>query len=271
MNGVIGENVFPSEWHGTDYYTTLGVGQSATATEIKAEYRWLAKKFHPDFNPGDTKAHERFLKIQQAYETLSDGEKRKRYDDFLKGGRLPEPSAQGRQASEHQTSTDESPLPAETKDTSWRIWAGITAGVVLLVLVSIIAPSISSAPASRQQPASSQTTSTPAPTVVPSRYSPDDVEACRNYLDWRVDFGGVATPTSPSELRSVLNRMELDISSFFYLADDFELVEISNSARRAAGIAAAVVEGADDATWSMVTTGFEDALGRLSAVCGTVK
>lgn len=263
--------MFPSEWHGTDYYTTLGVDQSATAKEIKAEYRWLAKKFHPDFNPGDTKAHERFLKIQQAYETLSDEERRKRYDDFLKGERHPAPPTQDRQSSEHQTSTDESPLSAETKDTSWRIWAGITAGVALLFLVGIIAGVTSGAPSPPPEVASRQATSTPPPPVIPSRYSADDVEACRNYLDWRVDFGGVATPTSPSELRSALNRMELDISSFFYLADDFELVEISNSAKRAAGIAAAVVEGADDATWSMVTTGFEDALGRLSAVCGTVK
>jgi curved DNA-binding protein CbpA len=267
---VIGEDVFPSEWHGTDYYTTLGVGQSATAKEIKAEYRWLAKKFHPDFNPDDAKAHNRFLKIQQAYETLSDGEKRKRYDDFLQGGRQPEESVAAPQSSEHQAPKDEPLITAEAQTNSWRAWAGISTVVALLFLLGTIAAVGSGAPSPPQETASSQTISPPPPTVIPSRYSSDDVEACRNFLDWRVDFGGVASPTSQSELRSALNRMELDISSFFYLADDLELLQISNSAKRAAGIAAAVVGEADEATWSMVTTGFEDALGRLSAVCKTV-
>lgn len=65
-----------------DYYTILGVSRTATEKEIKSAYRKLARKYHPDVNPGDTKAEERFKEIAEAYEVLSDPEKRKKYDQF---------------------------------------------------------------------------------------------------------------------------------------------------------------------------------------------
>src|SRR4051812_27038023 len=65
---------------GDDYYKTLGVDRKASADEIKKAYRKLARQSHPDRNPGDAKAEERFKKISEAYDVLSDPDKRKKYD-----------------------------------------------------------------------------------------------------------------------------------------------------------------------------------------------
>src|SRR5437763_5602108 len=64
------------------FYKTLGVGRSASEKDIKSAYRKLARKYHPDVNPGDKQAEEKFKEIGEAYEVLSDPEKRKRYDQF---------------------------------------------------------------------------------------------------------------------------------------------------------------------------------------------
>ena len=73
-----------------DYYATLGVSKTATAAEIKKAYRTLARDLHPDKNPDDKKAEERFKEVGRAYEWLGDAEKRKEYDEarsvFSAGG-----------------------------------------------------------------------------------------------------------------------------------------------------------------------------------------
>src|SRR4051812_4148735 len=69
-----------------DYYEVLGVAKNATPEEMKAAYRRQAIKFHPDKNPGNKDAEENFKEINEAYSVLSDGEKRKAYDQFGHAG-----------------------------------------------------------------------------------------------------------------------------------------------------------------------------------------
>ena len=85
-----------------DYYEVLGINKNADKAAIKKAYRKLAKKYHPDTNAGDPKAEERFKEVTEAYNVLSDDEKRKLYDQFghaafEQGGAGPEDFQNGRQ------------------------------------------------------------------------------------------------------------------------------------------------------------------------------
>ncbi|MGZ3948680.1 MAG: DnaJ domain-containing protein, partial [Flavisolibacter sp.] len=69
-----------------DYYEILGVSKSASADEIKKSYRKVAMQFHPDRNPGDKSAEEKFKEAAEAYEVLSDQDKRAQYDRYGHAG-----------------------------------------------------------------------------------------------------------------------------------------------------------------------------------------
>ena len=77
-----------------DYYQTLGVSKNASPDEIKKAFRKLARQHHPDKNPGNKASEEKFKEVSKAYETLSDAEKRKQYDELRRLGAFgPGPAA----------------------------------------------------------------------------------------------------------------------------------------------------------------------------------
>lgn len=79
-----------------DYYKILGVGKNVSDEEIKKAYRKLARKFHPDINPNDKEAHQKFQQVNEANEVLSDPEKRKKYDQYGKDWKHAEQFEQAR-------------------------------------------------------------------------------------------------------------------------------------------------------------------------------
>ena len=111
-----------------DYYKALGVSKTAKPAEIKAAYRKLARKYHPDANKGDASAEERFKEISEANDILGDAKRRKEYDEartlFGNGGFRPGPGS--RAGSAASTSATSSAAAAGTAAAA--AWATCSAG-----------------------------------------------------------------------------------------------------------------------------------------------
>lgn len=96
-----------------DYYKILGVNKTATQDEIRAAYRKLARKHHPDLNPDDKEAHKKFQQINEANEVLSDPEKRKKYDQYGKDWQHAEAFEKARQEAGSRSSRGGNPFGGE--------------------------------------------------------------------------------------------------------------------------------------------------------------
>jgi len=90
---------------GKDYYGILGILKSASDKDVKAAYRKMARKYHPDVNPGDKAAEARFKQINEAFEVLSDAEKRKKFDQYGSDYENAEAYARARQQAQQQYGT----------------------------------------------------------------------------------------------------------------------------------------------------------------------
>jgi len=90
---------------GKDYYGILGIAKNAPDKDVKAAYRKMARKYHPDVNPGDKAAEARFKEINEAFEVLSDAEKRKKFDQYGSDFQNAEAYARARQQAQQQYGT----------------------------------------------------------------------------------------------------------------------------------------------------------------------
>src|SRR5262245_33183448 len=94
-----------------DFYIVLGLDRAATLNEIKRAYRRLARKYHPDINPGDRLAETQFRQIAEAYETLSDPDRRRHYDTIGPSGGASEPGTFGFEGFDFSVSVSGSSAP----------------------------------------------------------------------------------------------------------------------------------------------------------------
>jgi len=187
-----------NNWAGKDFYAILGVPPTASLEEIKSEYRWLAKKFHPDTNSGDERSAKRFQEINEAYEVLSNSRLRPVYDQSRAGrqktgekppypnrggprdsnlGEKPPTPFQHGPSSESARNKGDSP-PAEPSSRKTGLYIALP--VLGIVLVSSIFVAIGVMTSATSQPRSSSF----VPSASESRAA--DLETCN--LFWNFDY-----------------------------------------------------------------------------------
>ena len=96
-----------------DYYKILGINKNATQDEIRAAYRKLARKHHPDLNPNDKEANKKFQQINEANEVLSDPDKRKKYDQYGKDWQHAEAFEKAQQSGGSRSRRSQGAYPGE--------------------------------------------------------------------------------------------------------------------------------------------------------------
>jgi hypothetical protein len=268
---------YPADWQNTNFYFLLGLERDATPQSIKKEYLWNAKKFHPDLNGGDKRAEDRFRRIQQAYEVLSNPETRQLYNQFLTAATQPDAKST-RESSSEQAKREGSPastIPSEGQPGANRVPGAVVLAIAGLVVFVAIASSQVSAVVTNDvtaesAPTAQQLPSQPTKPATPSRYSEYDLEACRNFREFKY-LEKYPVPTNANEQRDLFNNLHLDFSGFFYLASDPELLRLSESLSGAAFLVATLAGEQNDVLWGMATTDFQDSYNRLWAVCGEVR
>ena len=130
------------EWFEKDYYKTLGVSDTATAKEITKAYRKLARELHPDKNPGDASAEEKFKAVSAAYDVLGDETKRGEYDEVRRLGPIRR-RARADPAASRSTWTTPTPAASAT------CWARCSAAVAAGAAARRPGPGPGAAPTSR--------------------------------------------------------------------------------------------------------------------------
>ena len=262
--------MYPDDWRDTDYYRTLGVPRDATLQQIKSEYRWLAKKFHPDFNPADDRSASKFREIQIAYDTLSNKEKRALYDEFL--GNDPTAGETGTNPPQHSRPQEENKSDEEAPERKGELakFTLVSVFSIILILVSLVAfASLFSTPPT-PTPAAVSTASdvTPRQQPPPIRWTSNDISACRNFEKWEFP---TRARDSRKDRRALAMQFEVQVPSFFYLADDSQLIRIANAYGRAAGTLGIAIDSREDALANVAVANMADADGRLRAVCSQVR
>src|SRR5579872_798730 len=133
-----------------NYYGVLGILQTASTRDIRRAHRLLARKYHPDLNPGDTTAASKFLEIQEAYEVLSDKARRNAYD--IRIGRIAQPAARPTSTPKPAQSSPRTPLtpdqlreltrqlsrklhPDPAGKSGWLLWTFVAIAMVFAVLL----------------------------------------------------------------------------------------------------------------------------------------
>ena len=128
-----------------NFYAVLGVGSTASQEEIKLAYRKLAKRFHPDRNPGDKQNEERFKEISEAYNVLSGEESRKKYDlkfHYTSNSRSEKkynPGATQREQPKFRVKKERPPTAAEKRATRW-IFGTVVAFVITIIVMIVLNP-----------------------------------------------------------------------------------------------------------------------------------
>ena len=121
-----------------DYYKILGVERSASQDEIKKAYRKLAVKYHPDKNPDDKVAEEKFKEISEAYQVIGNADSRKKYDELGANWKQYENAGFNGFGGGAICSSEDKAAPASTLIVSWEAWAGAAQHVLLKVATSTL-------------------------------------------------------------------------------------------------------------------------------------